>query len=116
MPRPRGAGGGSSPSGTGGRELFSTPAAMYTSPSPALMAWAAERIDCRLDEQKRLRVRPGTLWGKPARRPAVRAMLNPVSPVWATLPQMMSKMSARSTSGTLSMSAFRIVAMSSSAR
>ena len=62
---------------------------MKTSPSPALMAWAAIRMDCRLEEQNRLMVSPGTLNGKPARMPAVRAMEKPVSPCWATFPQMM---------------------------
>ena len=33
------------------RLTVSTPAAMKQSPSPALMAWKAMRIVCRLDEQ-----------------------------------------------------------------
>jgi hypothetical protein len=33
------------------RLTVSTPAAMNTSPSPALMAWAAMRIDMSDDEQ-----------------------------------------------------------------
>ena len=37
----------------------STPAEMYTSPSPALMAWNAIRVVCSEDEQYRLTVVPG---------------------------------------------------------
>ena len=37
----------------------STPAEMYASPSPALMAWNAMRIVCSDDEQYRLTVVPG---------------------------------------------------------
>src|SRR3954447_14805847 len=69
-----------SPSGAGGRDDFSTPQAMYTSPSPTFTALAAAVIDCSDDAQNRCTVWPGTAWGKPASRPAVRAMLNPVSP------------------------------------
>ncbi len=37
----------------------STPAEMYASPSPALMAWNAIRMVCSDDEQYRLTVVPG---------------------------------------------------------
>ena len=41
------------------RLTHSTPAEMYTSPSPALIAWKAIRVVCRDDEQYRLTVVPG---------------------------------------------------------
>jgi hypothetical protein len=42
------------------RETASTPAAMYVSPSPDLIAWNAMRVVCSEDAQKRLTVQPGT--------------------------------------------------------
>ena len=42
------------------RETASTPAAMYWSPSPALIAWKAIRIVCSEEAQKRLTVVAGT--------------------------------------------------------
>ena len=42
------------------REVASTPAARYWSPSPALIAWNAIRIVCSDDAQKRLTVTAGT--------------------------------------------------------
>lgn len=41
------------------RDTVSTPAEMKTSPSPALIAWNAIRVVCRLDEQYRVIVQPG---------------------------------------------------------
>ena len=41
------------------RLTHSTPAEMYTSPSPALIAWNAIRVVCSDDEQYRLTVVPG---------------------------------------------------------
>ena len=42
------------------RAMHSTPAEMYTSPSPALIAWKAIRVVCSDDsEQYRLTVVPG---------------------------------------------------------
>ena len=41
------------------RLTHSTPAEMYTSPSPALIAWKAIRVVCSDDEQYRLTVVPG---------------------------------------------------------
>ena|SRR5438270_3714335 len=56
------------------RETVSTPAAMNTSPSPALIACDAMRMACNDDEQYRLTVTPGTL-GMPARIAETRAAL-----------------------------------------
>src|ERR1700722_7730052 len=47
------------------RLTVSTPAATKTSPSPALMAWAAMRMVCRGEEQSRFAVTPGRA-GAPA--------------------------------------------------
>ena len=44
----------------GKRETASTPAAMYWSPSPALIAWNAIRSVCSEEAQKRLTVVAGT--------------------------------------------------------
>ena len=57
------------------RETASTPAAMYWSPSPALMAWKAMRSVCSDEAQKRLTVQPGTWWSIPDSSAALRATL-----------------------------------------
>ena len=57
------------------REVHSTPAAMYWSPSPALMAWNAMRIVCSDDAQKRLTVTAGIWWSRPDSSVALRATL-----------------------------------------
>jgi len=43
------------------RLTHSTPAEMYASPSPALIAWNAIRVLCSEDEQYRVMVVPGRL-------------------------------------------------------
>ena len=50
---------GSNGAWAGKRLTASTPAAMYWSPSPALIAWKAIRIVCSEDAQKRLTVVAG---------------------------------------------------------
>src|SRR6218665_2919622 len=60
--------------------MLSTPPATYTSPSPAMMRWAAEAMVCRPLEQKRLIVMPLADTGSPARSAIWRAMLLPVAP------------------------------------
>ena len=57
------------------RETASTPAAMYWSPSPALIAWEAMRIVFSDEAQKRLTVQPGTWWSSPASSAALRPTL-----------------------------------------
>src|ERR1700761_417797 len=71
------------------RETHSTPAAMNTSPSPALIAWYAIRVDCSDDEQYRLTVVPGTP-SRPSMTAATRAMLNPCSPPGSPQPTIRS--------------------------
>ncbi len=56
------------------RLTVSTPAAMNTSPSPALMAWKAMRVVCRLEAQYRVTVVPGSR-SKPNRTATTRARL-----------------------------------------
>ena len=56
------------------RLTVSTPPATNTSPSPALMAWAAIRMVCSDEEQYRFTVAPGA-WAMPARMPTTRATL-----------------------------------------
>src|SRR5437016_13056627 len=71
----------------GARVMLSTPPATNTSPSPVLMARAAAVIAARPDEQRRLKVRPATETGKPARRGAIRATLRLYSPAWLPQPE-----------------------------
>src|SRR5665811_564585 len=78
------------------QEIASTPPATKISPSPAMMRCDARAIVCRLDEQKRFTVMPGTVTGQPARRAIWRAMLAPVAPSGVAQPMMTSSISAGS--------------------
>src|ERR1700761_6009230 len=86
------------------RETHSTPAAMNTSPSPALIAWYAILVDCSDDEQYRLTVVPGTV-SSPSMTAATRAILKPCSPPGSPQPTMRSSTWAGSTCGTLASTA-----------
>ena len=68
------------------RETASTPAATKASPSPALTAWNAILMVCRLEAQKRLMVAAGTL-SRPARMVTTLAMLDPASPLGSAQPR-----------------------------
>src|SRR5439155_625872 len=81
----------------GARVMLSTPPATNTSPSPVLMARAAAVIAARPDEQRRLKVRPATETGKPARRDAIRATFRLSSPAWFAQPRYTSSTRAGST-------------------
>ena len=59
----------------GKREIASTPAATYWSPSPACTAWNAIRSAWSEEAQKRLTVTAGTWWSMPASSWALRATL-----------------------------------------
>src|SRR5437764_703419 len=48
--------------------MFSTPPAINTSPSPALIAWAALAAACSPEPHNRFTVWPGTSTGRPAKR------------------------------------------------
>src|SRR6266480_4601722 len=77
--------------------MLSTPPATNTSPSPVLMARDAALIAARPDEQRRLKVRPATETGKPARRAAIRATFRLSSPAWFAQPRYTSSTRAGST-------------------
>src|SRR2546430_581261 len=77
--------------------MLSTPPATNTSPSPVLMARAAALIAERPEEQRRLKVRPATETGKPARRAAIRATFRLSSPAWFAQPRYTSSTRAGST-------------------
>src|SRR5690606_10838820 len=80
----------------GARLIDSTPPATKTSPSPARIAWNAAFTAWRPEPHRRFTVWPGTLTGRPASRPAIRAMLRLSSPAWFAQPRMTSSMRARS--------------------
>jgi hypothetical protein len=88
--------------GAGTWETLSTPEATKTSPSPALIACAADRIDWSEDEQARLTVSPGTVSGRPASSAMLRAMPKPCCPSGTAHPVMTSSMAARSRPGSWS--------------
>src|SRR5437660_12905252 len=64
----------------GARVMLSTPPATNTSPSFVLMARAAALIAARPDEQSRVKLRPATETGEPARRAARLAMVRLSAP------------------------------------
>src|SRR5438132_9730238 len=70
--------------------MFSTPPAMNTSPSPALIAWAALAAACSPEPHSRFTVCPGTSTGRPARSSAIRATLRLSSPAWLVQPRITS--------------------------
>src|SRR6266849_7961979 len=69
---------------------------MYTSPSPARIAWNAMRIVCRLEAQNRFTVVPGTVSGSSASRAARRARFMPCFSCGNPQPTMTSAISERS--------------------
>ena len=73
------------------------------------------RIVCRLDEQYRLTVTPGTL-SSPASTAAARPMLKPASPAGWPQPMIRSSTSSAPTCGTFAIKAFTIWADMSSGR
>jgi hypothetical protein len=64
----------------GARVMFSTPPAMYNSPSPVLIPRAALATALSPDAHSRLIVSPGTENGTPANSSAIRATLRLSSP------------------------------------
>src|SRR5690606_3953109 len=94
----------------GARLMDSTPPAMKTSPSPARIAWNAEFTAWRPEPHRRFTVWPGTLTGRPASRPAIRATFRLSSPGWLAQPRMTSStragsMPVRSTSARITVAA-----------
>jgi hypothetical protein len=70
----------------GARDMLSTPPAIMSEVSPALIARAAIAIASRLEPHSRLIVEPGTRSGRPASRSAMRATLRLSSPAWFAQP------------------------------
>jgi hypothetical protein len=64
----------------GARDMLSTPPAIISSPSPALIERAARPIASIPEAHRRLTVVAGTSTGRPARRAAMRATLRLSSP------------------------------------
>src|SRR5688572_29393850 len=62
-----------------------------------MILWPARAMVCSPEEQKRLTVMPGTLFGQPARNAIWRAMFQPVAPSGLAQPMMTSSTSSAST-------------------
>src|SRR5687768_15266788 len=62
-----------------------------------MIRWAASAMVCSPEEQKRLTVMPGTLFGQPARTAIWRAMFQPVAPSGLAQPMITSSTSSAST-------------------
>src|SRR5436190_1042315 len=95
--------------------MFSTPPAMNTSPSPALIACAALAAAWRPEPHSRFTVWPGTSTGSPARSKAIRATLRLSSPAWFVQPRITSSME-RGSIPERSTIALMVIAARSSAR
>ena len=70
----------------GARLMLSTPPAIISSASPALIARAAVPTASRPEPHRRLIVAPGTSIGSPASSAAMRATLRLSSPAWLAQP------------------------------
>ena len=70
----------------GARLMLSTPPAIISSASPALMARAALPTASMPEPQRRLMVAPGTSTAKPASSADIRATLRLSSPAWLAQP------------------------------
>jgi hypothetical protein len=81
----------------GARDMLSTPPATNTSPSPAQMAWKAERTACSPEPQRRFTVCPATETGIPASSHAMRATLRLSSPAWLAHPKITSSTASGAT-------------------
>ena len=97
----------------GARVIDSTPPAMTTSASPALIMLAVRCTAERPDAHNRLTVIPGTESGRPASRTAMRATLRLSSPAWFASPKMTSSIIVGSTPLRATSSAMAMAARSS---
>ncbi|MNM99588.1 hypothetical protein D3C81_1121510 [compost metagenome] len=70
----------------GARLMLSTPPAIISCASPALMARAAVPVASMPEPHRRLMVAPGTSCGRPASSDDMRATLRLSSPAWLALP------------------------------
>src|SRR5208283_4765456 len=82
-------------------EMLSTPPPIAASLPPFTIWYAANAIDCRPEEQKRLRVTPATEVGRPASRAETLAMLCPCGPWGCPQPRITSSTSRGSSWGVL---------------
>ena len=87
------------PSTNGARLMLSTPPAITSSASPALIARAALPIASMPEPHSRLTVTPGTPAGRPASSAAMRATLRLSSPAWLAQPRTTSSTAAGSSCG-----------------
>ena len=79
--------------------MLSTPPAIISWASPALMARAALPMASMPEPHRRLMVAPGTAIGRPASRLDMRATLRLSSPAWLAQPNSTSVTAAQSTCG-----------------
>ena len=96
--------------------MLSTPPAIISAASPALMARAAVPMASSPDPHKRLIVAPGTAVGNPASRVAMCATLRLSSPAWFAQPKMTSVTACQSTLGLRAINALIGMAPRSSVR
>ncbi len=83
----------------GARLMLSTPPAISSAASPALMARAALPTASSPEPHRRLMVAPGTSIGRPASNAAMRATLRLSSPAWLAQPYSTSPTACQSTLG-----------------
>jgi hypothetical protein len=100
----------------GARLMLSTPPAIISVASPALMARAALPTASRPEPHSRLMVAPGTSIGRPASSDAMWATLRLSSPAWLALPYSTSVTACQSTLGCAAISARSGMAPRSSVR
>ena len=79
--------------------MDSTPPAIMSSASPALMARAAAMTASMPEPQRRLMVVPGIAAGQPASSSAMRATLRLSSPAWLAQPKITSSTASKSSVG-----------------
>ena len=100
----------------GARLMLSTPPAIISVASPALMARAAVPTASRPEPHRRLMVAPGSPTGSPASRLAMCATLRLSSPAWFAQPKMTSLTASQSTPALRAISALSGIAARSSVR
>ena len=96
--------------------MLSTPPAIMSPASPALIARAAVPTPSMPEPQSRFIVEPGTVSGSPASSADMRATLRLSSPAWFAQPKITSSTRSQFTSGLRSISAINGTAPRSSAR
>ena len=96
--------------------MLSTPPAIMMSASPERIAREACTMASAPDPQRRLRVTPGIVWGKPAKRIPMRATLRLSSPAPLLSPAITSSILAGSSPGVRSTKVRKVAAKRSSGR